>query len=271
MQRMIESAPQMRPMRSFSRRRFDGMEVARFDHGGQSFAPHFHDEFVLSVNLNGHEKIKLDRQTLEAEKGAITLYNPGQVQSSHAISEEWEFLSLYLDPDLLPEAFDLSPDTVFGRPVLAHGDIADDLAVSISRALDAAISEAEAAEGLLQVIDRLLVAAGAWPSRTKRQIHHPLQRVVERLCDLAPLPTLAELSAEVALTPVQLVRAFSRDYGLPPLTWAWNQRVNAARLRIARGEALAHVAADLGFADQSHLTRRFKTLYGVPPGRWQRG
>jgi len=36
------------------------------------------------------------------------------------------------------------------------------------------------------------------------------------------------------------------------------------------GQSLAHVAIDVGFADQSHRTRRFKAAYGMPPGRGQR-
>jgi AraC-like DNA-binding protein len=32
----------------------------------------------------------------------------------------------------------------------------------------------------------------------------------------------------------------------------------------------AVVAAELGFADQAHFTRLFKTRYGMPPGRYVR-
>jgi AraC-like DNA-binding protein len=34
------------------------------------------------------------------------------------------------------------------------------------------------------------------------------------------------------------------------------------------GEAPAAVAADLGFADQSHLTRCFKVVSGITPARF---
>ncbi|WP_176317025.1 helix-turn-helix domain-containing protein, partial [Burkholderia vietnamiensis] len=35
------------------------------------------------------------------------------------------------------------------------------------------------------------------------------------------------------------------------------------------GVAVAQVAAASGFVDQSHFTRHFKRMFGVPPGRWQ--
>jgi len=41
--------------------------------------------------------------------------------------------------------------------------------------------------------------------------------------------------------------------------------------RLEAGEtALADLAADLGFADQAHLTRTFRRAVGVTPGRYAR-
>ncbi|HFZ1292405.1 TPA: helix-turn-helix domain-containing protein, partial [Klebsiella pneumoniae] len=33
---------------------------------------------------------------------------------------------------------------------------------------------------------------------------------------------------------------------------------------------LVDIAADAGFADQSHMTRQFISRFGLPPGRWLR-
>lgn len=258
-------------MELFARRHFPGIEVARLDCGGHSFAPHFHDEFVLSINLHGHERIRLDRKAFEAGEREITLYNPAQVQSSHAISDEWQILSLYVDPTFLADSFDLSPETVFDRPVLTHNGAAFRMETAIAQALNTDISEAEALERLVQTLDDLLVLAGPRQPSVSRHVPLALRRVADRLTDLTATPTLTELSAEVGLTPVQLVRAFARTYGLPPFAWASNWRLNVARIRIERGENIAHVAVDLGFADQAHLTRRFRAQYGVPPGRWRKG
>ena len=47
-------------------------------------------------------------------------------------------------------------------------------------------------------------------------------------------------------------------------------RVHRAAFLLREGMAVSMVAAATGFADQSHLTRLFKRLVGVPPGEYQR-
>jgi AraC-like DNA-binding protein len=42
-----------------------------------------------------------------------------------------------------------------------------------------------------------------------------------------------------------------------------------AKQLLARGMSIAQVAAEVGFADQSHLTRKFKSLVGATPRQYQ--
>jgi AraC family chemosensory pili system transcriptional regulator ChpD len=258
-------------MDRFARRSFEGIEIARLDCSGHSFAPHFHDEFVVSLNLKGDERIKLDGKALEADEGAVTLYNPSQVQSSHCLASRWQIASMYVDPGFIVKAFVLSANTVFDRSVLLHRGAARRMAAAIDKALDAEVCNSEALEGLVQTLDEFLELAGSQSARMSHHVPDALRRVADRLSEAAPAPSLAELSVEADLTAVQLVRAFKRVFGLPPFAWALARRLNETRKRLERGEAIAHVAADLGFADQAHLTRRFRAAYGAPPGMWRRG
>jgi AraC-like DNA-binding protein len=46
-------------------------------------------------------------------------------------------------------------------------------------------------------------------------------------------------------------------------------RLEAARDRILGGQPLAEVAAEVGFYDQAHLSRRFTQFLGTTPGRYR--
>jgi len=56
---------------------------------------------------------------------------------------------------------------------------------------------------------------------------------------------------------------------MTPMAWANVRRLVRARQLIDSGEPIAGVAADLGFVDQAHFTKRFKAVFGVTPARWR--
>ncbi|MEQ4725654.1 AraC family transcriptional regulator [Nonomuraea sp. B19D2] len=77
------------------------------------------------------------------------------------------------------------------------------------------------------------------------------------------LMSLAEL---LAVSPYQLSRAFTRELGISLTHYRNRVRVGRALDRLEEGAAsLAGLAADLGFADQAHLTRTIRRHVGHTP------
>ncbi|BDP40680.1 hypothetical protein DAETH_06490 [Deinococcus aetherius] len=83
--------------------------------------------------------------------------------------------------------------------------------------------------------------------------------------------TLAHLAALCGLHPGSLVRAFRSTLGLPPHVYQQGLRLQHARRLINAGVPLARAALEAGFADQSHFTRAFTRVFGLPPGQYARG
>ncbi len=80
--------------------------------------------------------------------------------------------------------------------------------------------------------------------------------------------SLSDIAAAVHLSPFHLSRIFKKATGVSPHQYLLQVRVNSARSLLAAGagdRSLAEVAAAVGFADQSHLTRHFKRILGVTP------
>jgi AraC-like DNA-binding protein len=82
-----------------------------------------------------------------------------------------------------------------------------------------------------------------------------------------PVPT-GELARMSGLTECHLIRAFHYEFGLPPHAYHLRLRLAAACELLTRGLAVARVAYECGFADQSHLTRKLKEVYGLTPASW---
>ncbi len=81
--------------------------------------------------------------------------------------------------------------------------------------------------------------------------------------------TLERLAEIAYLSPYHLNRIFSQTVGLPPHKYKIQRQVKQARSLLLQGMPLKQVAAETGFADQSHLTRQFKRLMQVTPGQYQ--
>ena len=89
--------------------------------------------------------------------------------------------------------------------------------------------------------------------------------------DLAREPALAKVASACGLPLNRFVRAFRQTTGMPPFRWLRAFRVERARdLLLNSPMALAQIAYDCGFADQSHFTRVFTGAVGVTPGAWRR-
>jgi AraC-like DNA-binding protein len=82
--------------------------------------------------------------------------------------------------------------------------------------------------------------------------------------------SLASLAAASGVHPTHLARAFRKHYGCTVGELQRELRVEYAMQRMSAGDTPGAVAADAGFADQSHLTRTFRALAGNTPAAFRR-
>jgi AraC-like DNA-binding protein len=78
----------------------------------------------------------------------------------------------------------------------------------------------------------------------------------------------ADLERIAGIDRWSVARQFRKAFGTSPDRYRRMRRLAVAREAIAAGGPLARVAAEMGFADQSHMTRHFTRTYGLTPGRW---
>src|SRR5262249_24784796 len=79
----------------------------------------------------------------------------------------------------------------------------------------------------------------------------------------------SELEAITGLTRYDLARQFRRAYGTSPYRYSLLRRLDCARTQLHDHERPAEVALATGFADQAHLTRKFKSAFGLTPSPYQ--
>ena len=93
---------------------------------------------------------------------------------------------------------------------------------------------------------------------------------VEYLRDTFAHPAdLDTLAAIAGTTKFRLLRRFRAEIGVSPHQFLVSVRVAHARRLLSVGTPISEVAANTGFADQSHLTRQFRRRLGLTPGRYR--
>ncbi|WP_176489004.1 GlxA family transcriptional regulator [Rhizorhabdus dicambivorans] len=91
---------------------------------------------------------------------------------------------------------------------------------------------------------------------------------IERLLDQRL--SLADIASMVGSTPRNLTRLFVADLGMTPK--AAQEVIRMGRVRRLLSDTqwpIAHIAAECGFTDASHLIKRFRDFEGVTPVRYR--
>lgn len=109
------------------------------------------------------------------------------------------------------------------------------------------------------------------PSKPERRHHIAVVRALKYLdSNPSERPSLTDLAGAARISVSRLSRLFAAEVGESPYQAMLTRRLQRARELVARGEPLAWVARDTGFADQAHFCRLFKRRFGSSPGRFQR-
>lgn len=78
--------------------------------------------------------------------------------------------------------------------------------------------------------------------------------------------TIPDMALLAALSTSQLHRTFKHRFGVSPITWLRNERINRARRLLAdRALSVAEVGRRCGYPDPYHFSRDFRRLCGLSP------
>ncbi|WP_256091077.1 helix-turn-helix domain-containing protein [Nostoc sp. KVJ20] len=97
--------------------------------------------------------------------------------------------------------------------------------------------------------------------------HTRLQQAIEYVhAHLDRDLSLAEIAGVVNISPTYFANLFKGATGISPHQYVVQQRVEWAKLLLLKTNlSIADIALQVGFSNQSHLTRHFKRLIGVTP------
>jgi AraC-like DNA-binding protein len=237
-----------------------------------AYPPHTHDVWTLFIVDSGAVRYDLHRRPRTAEASMVSVLPPYVMHDGRpATPDGYRMRVLYVEANVLGEG--LIGPTV-DRPGVPDAALRHDVAL-LHDALECRDDLLEAETRFAFVADRIRSSFGARvdpadvDGRASAELAEAFRAWLdERLFEPA---TLDAASRDLLASPTRLARAFGDAFAITPHAYVTGRRLEEARRRILGGQALADVAADVGFADQAHLTRRFRRFLGTTPGRFGRG
>ena len=234
-----------------------------------AYPRHTHDTWTLFIVDDGQIRYDLDGRSRGADTAVVGVLPPHVVHDGRtATADGYRKRVLYLEPTLLPE---LLIGSAVDRPTILDRALRQDVG-QLHELLACRDDAFEAETKLAFVAERIRrILGGLLPDVRVERPDRMAEALRAHLDAHAFEPiTLAAAAERIGVGTTQLARAFAESFGIPPHRYLVGRRLDAARDRILRGQPLADVAAEVGFVDQAHLTRRFKQFLGTTPGRFAR-
>ncbi|MEV0070785.1 MULTISPECIES: AraC family transcriptional regulator [unclassified Amycolatopsis] len=230
-----------------------------------AYPVHTHTVWTLLILDDGVLQYDLDRHEHGTLRSQVVLLPPHVPHNGRtAAPRGFRKRVLYLPEDAL-DARLIGPAT--DQPNLRDPKLANRIS-RLHDTLAAPGDEFEAQSRLAFIFERL--GTHLRHDVVRREPDRGLADDLRDLLDsrvVAGLP-LDEAARLLHADPTHLVRAFSRRFSLPPHLYLTGRRVELARRLLLAGVPAAAVAPEVGFYDQSHLTRHFKRMLGVSPARF---
>jgi AraC-like DNA-binding protein len=260
-------------------RTLGGVEFLGAHFGAHRFAPHSHPGFAIGAVRSGACRVWQRGESRVAHRGDLVLIDPDAPHSADpATGDAWDYCAIYLS---IETARAWLPSAAVARVPGFRGVVVRDeeLASQLERLCGALAGDRDdprheqAFAPFLEALfrrhgtDRAADAAdsfadeGSAPWVARRHIDAHFTRGI----------SIEELAALANRSPFSLIRGFTRAFGISPHAYITHRRVARAQELLLAGRRISETAFEAGFSDQSHLTRFFRRVIGVPPGAWLRG
>ncbi len=257
-------------------RRHDGLglETCRYRGPLPPIAVHAHAQYQLTLYAGAPRRFNVAGHRFTGDTRTSVIIEADEPHASVPIDDEHTALrTFYVDPRMMQAAADA---VWHGRGTVAFVGpcLTDESTVAMLHAAHRSLEDGglEGDVSFCAALEQLVRrhAAPSGPARKLARSDCRTEQVRDLLVDrVAENVRLDELARVAELSPFHLIRLFRLRYGVTPFAYQRNVRVERARDALRCGQSLAEIAANLGFADQSHLGRAFRKVMGATPGQYR--
>ena len=250
-----------------------GVTIASNSYSGHQFQPHFHDHYVIMIVDEGVNEGVCEKKRFQVTANDILMINPGEIHTGSSYQgKHLRYSAFYVDVDFFTQhlPLDRRSPPVFTSLLEKNQRLAYELKdLILSTRADESPFELE--EKKVKTFGELMTFAGS----NNRDAIHSVASSVQKIKTFIREQynqqfSLEALAKYAGLSQYHLIRTFKHNVGITPFQFLRNYRIERAKRELLTNKAIAEVALDVGFYDQSHFHKHFKLVTGITPREFQR-
>jgi AraC-like DNA-binding protein len=237
---------------------------------------HWHEEYQFVLIEGGEGSLTYRGAEILTPPAGLFIVHPGEVHSNRAFNRHGcSFRTIFFATDLFAEAAAEIrwPGTglpFFPATIVFERDTVNDF-IELHRSFEQENGTLERGIKLKHFLVNFIARYAEQPvalnptGAEKTAVRRAREYLTENYAENITLEQLASLAE---LSPFHFSRVFTEASGLPPHEFQVQVRLAQAKQLLRDRMDIAQVAFQTGFSDQSHLTRRFKRVFGITPGQF---
>lgn len=252
------------------------LEAYYFDGVSQKFPNHFHDYYVIGFIEKGKRNLICNSVEYTTQASDFLLFNPFDSHGCTQIDEDTlTYRALNISIDKMKEIIEAITGTKellkFKQPVLALPKI-NELFLNLHQLILKKQDDFNKEELLYFLIDALLIREAdeikeAMIADENQDTLLLSKEFIET--NYTSTISLDELGEICHMSKFTLIRQFTKYFGVTPYQYLQTIRIRESKELLSAGEDLSAVSFKVGFSDQSHFSRVFKSFIGITPKQYQ--
>jgi AraC-like DNA-binding protein len=259
---------------SWNVRDIKGLECFRAYKMIHHFRRHSHEGYTIGVIEDGFGDNNYRGSVFHLGPGKIVVMNPDEVHTGYVVSEHpWSYRMFYINQETFKHMLPEKSFLPFFHGLCFEDKYWFEKLRTLHCLLEAKVDILEQQTQFIEILSAFTQAHGKVSSPVASG-NEP--KAVSRIKDFINAHfhqnvSIDDLVRITQLSRSYLIRSFKRCVGIPPYTYLIQTRIKHAKKLLSKKIPVAQVAYEMGFSDQSHLTRHFKSITGITPKQYAIG
>jgi len=248
------------------------MHILTSDHVYTYFPKHYHETYSMAMLYDGAKDFKLNNAQHILDNSNMATMNPCDIHYGNSVTDDgWKQLVIFFDEHAIKSFTEENQikNKHFNFETMVSNDFQyrQDILTFCKSAINAE-SNLEVDHAYEQIIGRILAKEKHLSAEHKLNNCAGVKRSISLMHEVPDAKhRLNDLAKTANMSKFHYLRSFKDETGMTPHAYLNALRVERARkLLFSSPENLSDIAFDCGFADQAHLTRAYKKIYGMTPG-----